>query len=643
MKATFYAKTGYNAANGPVSPDVLKSFQQFEITIDDLYDLDNLTELRIPTPPTPSGNLSNWKIVDYVKISGNGTYYYAITDRHFTSADIVSFTLVLDPFMTDSEILYDSRVDGINLHTSGIITRTNSPIVLDQPVILDDIYSLSKPPQVKSYTPADAYPALNPNDARALVGLTSDPDRFDDDTIVSVVREVASDFDVVQDTGIYPKTTRRETYPSPEIRATPGATQVTAMMPFVNGSSTQIYETRTMGYCLYDYLSYADRIQRMHAAGLNNFIVKGYVIDTSLVEVTNEKGRISKLSSRPAQAIIIEAQPDGLGYYVPWAYLAYACKDYTVRISNALSGESLTDCAVNCRPVVYTFIDPRPDGRPYFFLPESGRESTDVETSLVSSIQTRCIKGATWQQVPVVLEGGSGAAAASLRMNTNANRLDQDVQIAEYSRGLGGLGSVGKGVIGYDEGNAKRDSSFGWNPMTLLQNAASFAGETFVNIAGGYIGGNIGAAMSPSEMARLQAGRTMVDEAMAYASSYVFKAPTVISSPSEGLQQLVPNNVVVTVTYPSEYDMMRFGEIYAMFGRSCSIPYRPGAASTGKDGLTIPTPANGTFVQMRAMGTGGYYERLKAERLAIGYRFWKTSAIPANLDPNDFFPKGGND
>lgn len=636
-KVTLFRNTGYNPANGPApktpaaaavsiggeGEQVVGSWD-----IDNLNDPTHLKKIKLPLNTmllTVSGGV-NFRLIpqiDYMRIDGTqfvDSLYYCVTDYEMTSVDVVVFEVFIDPFMS---FLYDGfgiyMQDGRLKLPKGIVRRTNSKDVMTEPLVLDDIYKITDTPIYKVdgiYLDTSATGARN---TVKLVALNIQPHKVYNAGLVKQIGKIT------QADGI----TTEETLPG-EGMDPPGPSHITFKLPLLDGSivSSYDFEWDTDGYALYNFelngvLKACTMLQGLN---MGDSILGAYEIPATMASITTRyiSGQALPVTDVVGTSgmYITPFTPAALYPDMPWADLMYCSGDFTYTLSSSASGDTLTDAAVNCDDHVHMFVDPRPNGRPYFMMPLKNQVTTDRATDTVACLQSRTVQGAAWNNVAVYLSNRAGSEIAELSTTIALNRIKQDSENqSKYNAWAPFLNFIGAeaGNAGdfYQQGVQQREN-LGYNPISDIMAGAKAIGGTILNNYGA-MGLTEGEAAWFSDEARQRqaAARASIDEALSYISNYGYVSPTVKTQPQTSIQQAIGNGAVFTAQVPGALDMARFGHIFAMFGRKCAI------IVAGDYYMNIMPNAPEVYVQMDTTGVGGgYARRIQMDRLKIGYRFW---------------------
>lgn len=646
---TFFENTGYNAVNGPLPNSPASKalniggsgetvYPGGQVTIERIYDPIHLSQVSVPaTSFTIAAGLD---VIDYMRLDMQqygDSYFYAVTDWRYSSSDVIIFQLLLDPFQTfqisRSRLVYYDGLKQVQL-PKGIVRRTNSPEVMASPGVTDDLYRLTAPPVYHS----DAIDAAGTStfEGVKLIALAVDPQDIFSEELVAQIQET------VEDGG---KTITK--IKSGENINTPDPTVVTFNYPPLSGSlsgaGSMKYDTE--GYSLFllkqgegtkDVM--IEAANKLHALNMGDAVIGAYEIPRNMCEPHTISGKRQINIDGLASFYITPFKPRALYPDMPWAEIMYACPDFTYTLAGACSGDTLADAAVNCDGNVYRFVDPRPDGRPYYILARKTQVATTNMEQTIAALQSRAIAGATWQPVAITLKGAAGSEFAALNTTIAQQRIRDNLETVTKQYSTPGLNFI-SGLNGMVGMNDKGGIAVG-NPSGVISSGVSAIAQAFTNpelyrnpITGSGPSEQDMAWISPIARAKQQAGRALIDEALSFASRYGYVTPTIKSQPQTSLQQAIGNGAVFTAQVPSAIDMARFGHIYAMFGRACSIVI--GGSATLKPAANAPC----VFIQEEVADVGGGMPRqLMRDRLANGYRFWiKAGAGKDFGDPSDYW------
>lgn len=653
---TFFENTGYNAVNGPLPNSPASKalniggtgetvYPGGQIEIEDIYDPIHLSQVSVPARAFAIE--AGLDVIDYMRLDMQqygGSYFYSVTDWRYSSSDVIIFQLLLDPFQTfqidRSRLVYYSGLKKVHL-PNGIVRRVNTPEVMTSPGITDDLYRLTAPPVY--HVDAIDHPGTAEFESVKLIALAVDPENIAKNDLVATITEIASSTDGTQVQKL--KAGENINVPRPSI--------ITFNYPPLNGSITGAGKMKynTEGYSLFllrTSESSPDLViqaaNKMLALNMADAIIGAYEIPRTMCTTKTHSSSWYDRIDIEGRASFYSTpfKPRALYPDMPWAEIMYACPEYTFTLAGSCSGDTLTDAAVNCDGNVYRFVDPRPDGRPYYILTRKTQIATTNIEQTIAALQSRAIAGAPWQPVAITLKGAAGADFAALSTTIAQQRIrdNLDTVTKQYSSpGLSFVSSL-NGMVGM---NDKGGISVG-NPSGVISSGISAIAQAFTNpelyrnpFTGAGPSEQDMAWISPIARAKQQAGRALIDEALSFASRYGYVTPTIKSQPQTSLQQAIGNGAVFTAQVPSTIDMARFGHIFAMFGRACSIVI--GGDVELKPAETAPC----VFVQEEVADVGGGMARqLMRDRLANGYRFWIQPGKGKDFgDPADYWEVSG--
>lgn len=585
---------------------------------------------------------------DYVKLSNNGkSAFYAVTGYEMTSMDVARLQLAADPGLTAG------GWDKININ-SGTFSR--SPDENTGELVLDGMLTPTK--MAKFY----------------FGGLATSDDKTTADYqfVASTVKleDVPDETDKVAYT--YDEETGEVSYafvPSPVTDYTKIIMQVSKELTDNYGGGTAQFTgltCYTTGYAVYDFSdeNIKKAVANLRAYGYESAIIGAWRVPAEfIVEPGNAPpGYEDTLKYGAGYAtgkfIQIATMPAYTGPYEQFAFdpdklymsasetvqdisgIIRHSEAYRVGIMSVPTGARIEKNVGQVTGATFRLVDPRMNGGPYYILqdaePFAVEEWSDPMAYVAGELQKCAVQGATWDAIPIIYEGASGRVMNYMKLQQSQQYANENYNANMENVALTGMAGMFSSMPGVDislpqtwNNDAPESGMMEWgrSPGSLsvgMPNAGRAAGSLMASMI----------AADSLTRARIQDAKSSMAQ---YVISNKLVAPQVTSQTIEGIQQYFGNYAVVYGQYPDEADVLRFGEIAAMFGLACS---RPADNTISKPITAAFYQGSGIQVTTQQRVPNSVRKDI-ADLLNIGVRLWATK--PRRLTATDWKNRNGGD
>lgn len=550
----------------------------------DLCQIYNLSEIRIQGTETEASD------VDYIElIRGIERAYYIVSSPpYMSSGNVITFPVVMDPFMTSG--------GAQNLQMKGHILRnTRNATYRGRNNLLD-------PMMVPSYPVLRKY--------MTAFGDTKDGGAGSENGYYHVI---ASSVDLAVDADFDPKRMFTVNFDTGEVSAawlpetistSDYGTMIEIHLSINEAGEETVFNSRTSGYALYLFGNDTQRaIQGLWGISGQGAILGSYKIPASMFDIQTSPGssRITKITMR-SQLINFGQefqQPAKLyeDYKGPEANIVRENADlitysdsYRIGIVSTISGSRQVSKGYSTTGTVICVADPRLNGKPYFILPEAVKEpNTEDDAYNLAQLFSRGIPGGEWESVPLSYEGSMGWASSMAStvirddMLTKRNNYQNENAMYDAPGQLlnAGLSAI-TGNINWENADyitSKRATS-GRRKSPYIDSITPIPEQSgIVSTALGVVGNGIGSlarglGVSDEWLTPISsASRNNVirqQESSRAKSQYLvdswYVAPTTTAIPATTWQGCVGNGIIIYVEYPDPEDVKKWARMVDCFG-----------------------------------------------------------------------------
>lgn len=394
-----YHNTGFNAVNLPESVGVLASSATSMTeggSIDVIAPWD-LTEVTITASPDDVYD------VDYIKV---GDYYYAAGRAHFSSANICTFPVTLDGFLSAGGIGNLDFLDGIT----------------DRVCVKDD--SMFKYPEADAYT-APAQPLAVSDPYLAFMGTATDSNS---DVVVESTMDLTAIGAQFDDSGNFTGEAYTFTDSAGNEVTTPKTPVVSGQTTYsingVSGTDEYVKAPNTRQY-LASSATIQHALSVVQSLGVTGGIISEVVYPKTFVNV------VSPSSGDPHVQRVEGLVKDVSVASLPFDYYSTAGYTYTPKNNKTKYGQynkyvlvtaagdeadylpeeigiATAGGAAMTAPSIMMIADPRPTGKPYF----RSKVYQYAEATADNNYRTfwrGCLAGIPWSNAPLVYQGAAGS------------------------------------------------------------------------------------------------------------------------------------------------------------------------------------------------------------------------------------------
>lgn len=445
---TLYFNTGFNAINFPANPEMLMLFDHKDYPAMDLVQENFLSSIRIKAFEDEIID------ADYLQI---GNAYYSIDSYFMSSSDIVTFSI------SQNAILSIGGIDELE-YITGEVARSTAIDFIDMD--FDD------------YTIKDEL--LSYSERRPTLKLSAfDNEYYLDSDVTYENKWYGNEFNWMQSDngGSYNLDIFTSSYDD-EVPEKPDSSEKDVLLGKEGAAVWSTLETawinprqfsttiRLVGHdiahstdlvytmpavAMYTGQKIVNAALVMYGFGKDNFIIDSYTIPRDFVDVEKNGGHITELIGKSNRAIISlgpkydrvldDTQYENLNPIIR-EIIANQVIDVSIEsvatgASNTVPFSELSSDAVGSVEVKQIYIDmiadPSPNGCPYYkMLVKDRYGDTGTTDGNAIDIMLGSIRGASWMNNPLVLEG-YGRTRDSLLLDTqNALRKTMYANSAEY-------------------------------------------------------------------------------------------------------------------------------------------------------------------------------------------------------------------